>query len=68
MGRLTSSQSETGKESYSNVNMNLAPYECSFVKRVKFLGHIYAKKGVISEPEKTVKVMAWPIPSFIRDF
>ena len=43
--------------------LKLSPKKCNFFQeRVKYVGHIVSKKGIETDPDKTDKVLHWPIP------
>lgn len=48
--------------------LKIKPTKCAFFKeKVKYLGHIVSKEGVAADPEKTVKVKTWPVPSSVKE-
>lgn len=47
--------------------LKLQPHECSlFQKKVTYLGHVISGEGISTDPEKTIVVQNWPIPSTIK--
>ena len=44
-------------------NLKLSPKKCKLMqRRVKYVGHICSEQGVETDPEKTEKVVKWPVP------
>ena len=42
---------------------NPGPKKCKLMQRkVKYVGHICSEQGVETDPEKTEKVVKWPVP------
>ena len=48
--------------------LRLKPSKCVFFQEeVKYLGHIISREGVATDPDKTVKVATWPVPTSKRE-
>ena len=48
--------------------VHLKPSKCSFCQEsVSYLGHIVSREGITTDPEKTAKVISWPIPKSVQD-
>ena len=48
--------------------LRLKPAKCCFFQtEVRSLGHIISRDGVATDPEKTDKVAAWPVPTCKRE-
>lgn len=44
--------------------LKLSPKKCNFFQeRVRYVGHIVSNQGIETDPEKTNKVLNWPIPT-----
>lgn len=44
--------------------LKLSPKKCNFFQeRVRYVGHIISNQGIETDPEKTNKVLNWPIPT-----
>ena len=44
-------------------NLKLSPKNCKLMQRKdKYVGHICSEQGVETDPEKTEKVLKWPVP------
>ena len=44
-------------------NLKLSPKKCKLMqRRVKYVGHICSEQDVETDPEKTEKVVKWPVP------
>lgn len=47
-----------------NAGLKVNPAKCQFFKReVTFLGHVVSNHGISPDPNKTIKIAAWPTPS-----
>ena len=48
--------------------LKLAPNKCQlFRKEVKYLGHVVSDQGIATDPQKTEKVLSWPVPTCCSD-
>ena len=51
-------------ERLKHAGLKLQPQKCHFFQRkVQFLGHIISQNGISPDPEKTSKVLHWPVPT-----
>ena len=49
-------------------NLKLKPKKCTlFRKQVEFLGHVVSSEGIATDPTKTDRVKAWPVPTNISE-
>lgn len=48
--------------------LKLHPQKCKlFRQEVKYLGHIVSQQGVAVDPDKTVVVQEWPVPTTVKE-
>ncbi|KAL2083788.1 hypothetical protein ACEWY4_021561 [Coilia grayii] len=48
--------------------LKLQPAKCSLFQRsVKYLGHVVSKGGMSTDPEKTMAVQDWPVPTTVKE-
>ena len=48
--------------------LRLKPSKCFFFQhKVQYLGHVISREGVATDPSKTEKVAAWPVPTSKRE-
>ena len=55
-------------ERFKLTNLKIKPTKCQlFMEKISFLGHIISPDGIQTDPDKTEKVLNWPLPTNVHD-